>query len=175
MADETLDISKIERPPLEFTFTDSSKAPIKMTYGLEMDIRRLLPDPRTAMQLALYDTFTQDYVVRRCLTNKKKVITDPEELIPFEEVDLDSDEIERLLKWALEHALYFFVKRTTEVGELGVRFRSILPQDQTKPSTNGSEISTSTTPSAGDSESSKDNSTKSSGPSPDEKSSNDSA
>lgn len=118
---------------------------IKMTYGLELDIRRMLPDPVSALQLIRDDVYTQDYIVRRVLTEKNGIVTNPDELVPSDQVDITSDEVENILTWAAEHALYFFVKRTLEMAKLGVRYNQALP----KPSTDGSENSPSTTPSAG--------------------------
>jgi len=121
---------------------------IKMTYGLEMDLRRMLPDPLSALTLIRDDVYTQDYIVRRVLTPAKKIITDPAELVAMEELDVTSEDVENILTWATEHALYFFVKRTVEMAKLGVRYNQALP----KPSTDGSETSATTTPSAGPSE-----------------------
>lgn len=132
-------LKNIDRPPLTFIFKDDAHAPIKMTYGLEMDLRRLLPDPLTAMTLLQNDVYTSDYVVRRCLTDTKKIVTDKDELISEEEIDnIDVDERERLLFWAGEHALYFFAKRTAGIGEMGSKFQALLPA-QPKPSSPGSE------------------------------------
>jgi hypothetical protein len=107
----------------------------KMTYGLEMDIRRLLPDPATALTLIQTDPYTQDYIVRRVLTESNKIINDPADLIAIEEVGIDSDETEMVLMWATEHALYFFVKRTLGMANLGVRYQQALPT----PTKDGSE------------------------------------
>ena len=125
---EGLDLTKLDKPPLIFEFNESGHEPIKMTYGLEMDLRRVLPDPRTAVQLVLYDNFTQDYIIRRCLTAKKQLITDLDDLIPADEVEVTSEEADGLLKWALEHALYFFASRTAGVADLTVRFAEIFPK-----------------------------------------------
>lgn len=140
------EINLPEKPPLTVTVGEVT---YKMTYGLEMDLRRMLPDPATALTTLQADPFTQDYVVRRILTPAKHMIVDLAELIPAEEVELTSDEVEELLGWAAEHALYFFVKRTSALAKLGVRYQEALPQL----SPNGSEDSASTTPSAGPSES----------------------
>lgn len=131
------------RPALSIEI--AGREPIKMTYGLEMDIRRMLPDPLTALQLIRDDPYTQDYIVRRVLTPLKRIVTDPAELVDMEQVDIDSEDVERILTWATEHALYFFVKRTLELAKLGVQYNQALP----KPSSDGSEDSASTTPSAG--------------------------
>jgi len=131
-----------ERPPLTITVGDEV---IKMTYGLEMDIRRMLPDPITALQMVRDDPFTQDYITRRVLTPAKRMIINRDELIDMETLDISSDDVEAVLIWATEHALYFFVKRTLEMAKLGVRYKQALPT----PSTGGSEDSDTTTPSAG--------------------------
>jgi hypothetical protein len=139
------DFTLPERPDLKITVGDQV---IKMTYGLEMDIRRMLPDPATALALIQSDPFTQDYIVRRILTNKKAMITDLDQLISMDEVDIEPDDADRILSWATEHALYFFVKRTVAMAKLGSRYQQALP----KLSTAGSENLVSTTPSAGVSE-----------------------
>lgn len=139
-------VEDFPRPPLTITLSTGQK--VKMTYGLEMDIRRMLPDPASAIQLALNDPFTQDYVIRRCLTNKAAMITDPSELIQEVDSELTVEDTEALIMWAVEHVLYFFTKRTTAMTKLGSRFQVALPNL----SPNGSTNSPSTTPSAGPSE-----------------------
>jgi hypothetical protein len=133
------------RPPLTIEVNGET---IKMTYGLEMDLRRMLPDPLSALTLIRDDVYTQDYLVRRVLTPVKKIVTDPADLISMEEVDITSEDVENILTWATEHALYFFVKRTLELAKLGVQYKQALPTH----STSGSEDSATTTPSAGPSE-----------------------
>lgn len=143
-------IAEMKRPELRFEFPpELDRAPLKMTYGLEMDIRRMLPDPQTAISLLLADPFTQDYIVRRCLTDKKGIITNADELITPDDIDIDSETTEKLLMWAAEHALYFFAKRTAGLANLGVQFEGLI-KDQQPPSSNGSEDLPSKTPSAGD-------------------------
>lgn len=131
-----------ERPPLTIEVNGDV---IKMTYGLEMDLRRLLPDAQTALILLREDVFTQDYLIRRVLTKSNKMLTDPDQLISLDETDLSSDDVERILTWVGEHALYFFVKRIASLAALGVRYNQAPPT----PSSDGSENSASTTPSAG--------------------------
>ena len=100
---------------------------IKMVYGLEMDLRRMLPDPSATLNLIQSDPFTQDYIVRRVLTDKKGMVTDLNDLVNMDDVDLDPEQVEEILTWAAEHALYFFVKRTLQLAELGVRYQRALP------------------------------------------------
>lgn len=133
-----------ERPALAITLSTGER--IKMTYGLEMDLRRMLPDPAIAIQLALNDPFTQDYVVRRCLTKINKMIEDPKtELIAEVNEDLTVDDTEKMVMWAVEHVLYFFAKRAAAMTEMGNRFQVVLPSQSPLGSTN----SPSTTPSVG--------------------------
>lgn len=134
----------MERPPLKLVLEDSRV--IKMTYGHEMDLRRLLPDPTTAMQLVMNDPFTQDYVVRRCLSPVKKMFEDLKEVPEVEDDDQPStDDVERILLWAVSHVLYFFMKRATAMGELAAQYQ----MTPLNPSKTGSESSASTTPSVG--------------------------
>jgi hypothetical protein len=144
---------EVQVPPLELTVTlNGEPATVKMVYGIEMDIRRLLPDPSTAMQLALTDQFTQDYIVRRLLTPNKKMLKEVSELIPEDEIELSTEDVERMIEWTVEHLLYFFAKRTNSIAQLGARFNKSLPNL----SKTGSPSSASETPSVGLSESSKE-------------------
>lgn len=155
-----------EKPDLKITVMDGdTEREIKMSYGLEMDIRRIIPDPATGLQLALSDQFTQDYIIRRCLTDSKKMIVNMEDLIAVEEVGISTEDGDRLIMWALEHQLYFFAKRASDMGSLASKQMITIPQ---LPSSDGSKDSPSTTPSAGPSESSKETSTTSDGDMPDE-------
>ena len=152
------------KPPLTITvLRESGPFEVKMTYGLEMDLRRMLPDPSTAMQLSMVDSETQDYVVRRCLTESKKMIRELDDLIPVEDVDIDTEDADSLILWALEHQLYFFAKRAKGVMTLAARQQTKAPS---LPTIDGSEDSLSKTPSAGPSESSKETSPTSSGDTP---------
>jgi len=141
-----------EAPPLTLELPSAEKT-IKMVYGLEMDLRRILPDPQSAMQLIMNDAFTQDYVVRRCLSDSKKMILSETDLIPYESIEISSEDVERLLAWVMEHSLYFFMKRASGMASLAARYG----MGQLRPSSNGSAASASENPSAGDSTASKAN------------------
>ena len=138
-------------PDLLFRFPDDSeRKPIKMTYGLEMDIRRMLPDPQTATELLMGDPVTQDYILRRCLTDKNKMITDFADLVKEDQFeDLSYEVREAILMWAGSHALYFFAKRTMGLARLGMDLQTMLPHLLPHPLPNGSESSASETPSPG--------------------------
>lgn len=158
---ELPDINKLDKPPLTIKFGDIE---IKMTYGLELDLLRLLPDPSSALQLMMRDPFTQDYIVRRALTNKELMVIDEKEL--SETMPLTSEQVQDLLMWVADHALYSFTKRAIALGTLGARYETALQL----PSLSGSTDSPSTKPSAGPSELTKETSTDSTGPSPEENS-----
>lgn len=145
------ELPEMEAPPLTFKFPDEIDRPsIKMTYGLEMDIRRMLPDPQTAMSLLLGDPVTQDYIIRRCLTDKKKIITDWNDLVGEDQLeDLSPDLRDDILMWAARHSLFFFAKRTRGVANLGVDLQNLLPTLLPQPSPTGSKDSTSSKPSDG--------------------------
>lgn len=118
---------------------------VSMPYAKLMDLCRMLPDPGSTMQLIMNDSVTQDYVVRRVLTPATTVIKNEEDLIKPDEITLDSDEIEQLLTWVVQHILYFFAKRTQGLARVGAEFKQALPSL----SSIGSEDSPSTTPSPG--------------------------
>jgi hypothetical protein len=143
-------LEDIAKPPLTIDLPSVEKT-VKMVYGLEMDIRRLLPDPQSAMQLIMNDPYTQDYIIRRCLTDSKKMVLQQDELISFDDVNIDSEDAEKLLAWVTEHTLYFFVKRATGMANLAAKFG----MGQSKPSTPGSVDSPSPMPSVGPSDASK--------------------
>jgi len=135
----------IQRPPLTVTVKqeDGTEKTIKLTYGLHQDLQRLVPDPASLIETITSDPYTRDYVIRRCLTDSKKIITKPdEELIPAENVQIDDpDEIDKILQWVAGHMLYFFATSAGGLKQLGEIFRAqFAPStDQPDPSTTGSE------------------------------------
>jgi len=141
-------------PPLtiEIKIGEETKT-IKMSYGLEMDIRRVMPEPNEALRAAMLDPFTQDYVIRRCLTEKRAMITNADDLIDIEEMDISTEDTHALMVWAVEHALYFFAKRAADLTGLTAQYGlEKKTSDQPPPLTDGSEASPSPTQSAGPSE-----------------------
>lgn len=137
------DEEKMTPPPKRLEL--SNERVLRMPYAMLMDINRMLPDPATAINLMVNDPVTQDYVVRRLLTPLDKPVKSMEDLIPSEEVDLDIDDVEKALTWAMQHVLYFFAKRTDGLRRVGQEYQLALPT----PSSSGSETSASTAPSAG--------------------------
>lgn len=149
MSDKTdivAEVKELPRPPLRLRINDDKD--VKMTYGLLMDLQRLLPDAPSAMAHIMTDPYTQDYVVRRVLTDSKGAVTKEDELIPVEDVDLTPEKIEEILSWVVQHILSFFAQRAGSLTLLGEQFKTALPNLFSA----GSENSASTTPSAGPSE-----------------------
>lgn len=136
-----------ERPPLTITLGEKT---YKMTYGLQMDIHRLVPDPTQVISLMTTDPYLRDYIIRRVLTDSPKMIQDDDDLIPAEEVDLSSDEIVEILDWVGGHVLSFFLQSAQAAANLGRKYQDQL--GQLMPTSGGSEASPSPTPSAGPSE-----------------------
>lgn len=140
------DIETLEAPPLTLQVTDEYRA--KMSYGLLMDLQRLLPDATQAMALIMADPYTQDYVVRRVMTPDKATITDSEKLVKSETLELDPEQVATILDWVVKHILHFFAQRAANLAKAGAQFKTALPSLFTS----GSPTSASETPSAGPSE-----------------------
>lgn len=140
------DLTPVPRPELHLILPNM--APVKMSYGLLMDLQRLLPNPQAALELAMTDPYTQDYVVRRVMTPTNATITKMEDLIGAEQITLEPEQIENLLTWVVEHVLHFFVQRASKLAKAGENFKTHLPSLFTL----GSEDSPLKTPSAGPSE-----------------------
>lgn len=101
----------LERPPLKLTIKndDGEEQTIKMSYGLFQDLQRLVPDAGAIVDTIAADPNTRDYMVRRCLTDSKKIITDWDLLIQAEDINVsDPDVINEILQWITGHLLYFF-------------------------------------------------------------------
>lgn len=83
---------------------------IKMSYGLMMDLQRVIPDAENAVTYVLTDSFVRDYIMRRVLTDSKGTVASEADLIKPEDIDLDMEDIAKVLDWAVAHILSFFVK-----------------------------------------------------------------
>lgn len=142
----------MQRPDLkiEICVGEDSRS-IRWTYGLSQDIQRLVPDFGAAVSDIVGDPNVRDYIVRRCLTDKKGVVKSEDELVDFEEIDeLDPEEVVKLLEWVGAHLLYFFASSAANMRRQAAEFSSEL--GLSSPSTSGSADSASTTPSAGPSD-----------------------
>lgn len=133
----------IQRPPLSETvkLEDGSEKTIKLSYGLFQDLQRTIPEPSVLIDVITADPFTRDYILRRCLTDTKKLITNPdEELISAEDCGLDDpDEMDKLLKWVAGHMLYFFATSAGGLKQLGELFKEMNAVTPSAPSMSGSQ------------------------------------
>lgn len=132
---------KLVRPPLKITVKlDEGEHTVHMTYGLFSDMQRVCPDPGVVLEAGLTDPFARDYLIRRCMTESKKMISDEKELIAPEDMNLsDPDEIEKLLAWVTGHLLYFFARSAKGLADLGQKFKSQMEKTPVAPSKTGSE------------------------------------
>jgi hypothetical protein len=135
-------MSELKRPDLKIALVgeDGETVEVKMTYGLFNDLQRTVPDAGNIVSIISSDPFTRDYLLRRCLTPVRKIITDDSELIPAEDVTIDNpDEIDKLMQWVAGHLLYFFATSAGGLRQLGEAFKGKLQlPDQPAPSSNGS-------------------------------------
>jgi hypothetical protein len=128
---------------------------IKWTYGMSLDIQRLIPDFDNAFNVTINDPNTRDYLLRRLLTEKRGSVEKDEELVDVEVLDeADPDDILRVLDWATGHLLYFFGSSVDNFRLRAKEYNDLLAP--AIPSMNGSEDSASPTPSAGPGEPSKE-------------------
>jgi hypothetical protein len=118
----------MKRPDLTFTAGDQE---IRWTYGLQLDLQRLVPDTENVIAAIMGDTYVRDYLVRRALTPLKKSVLDEAELITAEEIDLDPDQVLELLEWISGHLLHFFAKSVTNLMAQGAEFKESLPKAPT--------------------------------------------
>ena len=151
----------LTRPPLKKKFGTFE---IKLTYGLQLDLQRMIPDPTEVMNLLINDPYLRDWIIRRVLTDKASSVTEEAQLISYEEITLDPDEILDLLDWVSGHLMYFFGKSAAKATRLGEQYKDQLAQ--LIPSSIGSTDSLSLTESAGPSDASKETSTSSTGDTP---------
>lgn len=135
----------LERPPLtlDVKLESGDDHKIKLSYGLFQDLQRLIPDPASIVDTVTSDPYTRDYVIRRCMTPLKKMVTKiDEELIPAEEMPIDDpDELDKILQWVVGHMLYFFATSAGGLKQLGEVFQDNLSLTTVPPapSTAGSE------------------------------------
>lgn len=131
----------LQRPSLTHTvkLENDAEKTVKMSYGLFQDLQRLVPDAAMLVDTIAADPNTRDYLIRRCLTDTKKFVTNWDDLADAETLGLDDpDEINGLLQWVTGHLLYFFGISAGGLKQLSALLAQKL-SDQPAPSTPGSE------------------------------------
>lgn len=137
-----------KRPALsvDIKLDEGDKKTIKMSYGLQMDIQRMIPDASSIIEVMTADPVTRDFVIRRCFTESTRTVDKIEEFVSDIPVS-DPDEIEKLLTWVSDHLFYFFTQSARSMMTLGEKYKSAMPTEKTQdppaPSTSGSEVSAS--------------------------------
>jgi hypothetical protein len=87
------------------------------------------------MAIVLGGADARDYIIRRCLTDKKGSVTEANELVSIEDVELDPDAVLGLINWVSAHLLSFFLTSAKNLAEQTAAFKAALPS---MPSTAGS-------------------------------------
>lgn len=147
-------MSQLERPPLthDVKLEDDEIHTIKMSYGLQTDLQRLVPDVSAVIDSVTSNPEVRDYLVRRAMTPATKMISDEKDLVADPRIS-DPDEVLKLLEWISGHLLYFFAKSARSLASLGTSFKAEMKTAaQQVPSSDGSESSASPTPTAGPSD-----------------------
>lgn len=132
---------QLERPPLKINVSLSEgEHTVHMSYGLFSDLQRMCPSADQLLEVGLSDAWARDYIIRRCMTDSKKMITDEKDLIQAEDMKLDDPvQIEKLLTWVTGHLLYFFVTSAAGLKKMGEKFQSQIKTTPAAPSKSGSE------------------------------------
>lgn len=139
----------MQRPDLtvEYKLGDETRK-VKWTYGLSNDIQRLVPTMEESIPTFMSRPDIRDYILRRCLTEKKGFVKDEDELVSAEVIDeIDPAEVLKILDWVLGHLMYFFATSAESTHRRATEFKTAL--EQFNPSTSGSQNSASQTPVAG--------------------------
>jgi hypothetical protein len=112
-----------KRPPLEFS---TGSYTVKWTYGLQMDIQRLLPDTSQLISMLTSDIYLRDFVIRRALTPLKGSITEEKDLIAAEDIELDPEQLLDLLDFVSSHLNYFFTMSARKAAQIGADYQNEL-------------------------------------------------
>lgn len=145
----------MERPNLtiEYKLGDEEKS-VKWSYGLSTDIQRLIPSIDDAISHFQFRPEIRDYVLRRCLTDKKGFVKEEKDLIDADVIDeIEPDAVLEILDWVQGHLLFFFGSSAASTHRRAQELKEVL--GRLNHSTTGSPASPSTTPAAGPSEPSK--------------------
>jgi hypothetical protein len=142
----------MKRPDLtiEYKLGDETKA-IRWSYGLSTDIQRLVPGIDDAISHFQFRPEIRDYVLRRCLTEKKGFVKEEKDLIDADVIDeIEPDAVLAILDWVQGHLCFFFGSSAESTHRRAQELKEVL--GRLNPSTTGSPVSPSGTLAAGPSE-----------------------
>lgn len=80
-----------------------------MSYGLLNELTKLVGSPEVAPSITIDEDLRAD-VLKACLAERKASGKIVKELEDVEDIDASIEDIEKLLDWATEHVLSFFVR-----------------------------------------------------------------
>lgn len=142
----------MNRPDLKIAvMVGETSREVKWTYGLSTDIQRLVPTVDAALSHLQFRPEIRDYVLRRCLTDRKGFVMDESALTGAEEIDqIEPEAVLKVLDWVQGHLLYFFGTSAESTHTRATALKDVL--GRLNLSTPGSPDSVSMTPVAGPSE-----------------------
>lgn len=134
MAENTLDITLNGEP-----------ASLFMSFGLLDKVVNLLGQTSSLVTGAI-DPLLRGEILKACLKKRGKTGVIVGEVI-LDDIEIAAEDALKVIKWASEHAISFFIQAAEQSKALGQKFEE--PIQTLQPSTTGSPVSASSTPSAG--------------------------
>lgn len=124
---------------------DGREVTLMMTFGLLDRLVGLMGPAQDLATVGLEDTL-RGRIIREVLSKRGRAgVLEGE--VDLDALDLGVDDAMRIVDWAVEHALDFFLRRLEAAARLGERYQA--PRASWTSSSAGSPTSASPTPSAG--------------------------
>lgn len=93
---------------LSITFEGSDRE-ILMSYGLLNELAKIVGSPEIAPSIAIDENLREE-VLAACLAERKASGKVTKKIDDMDDLELSIEDAERLLDWATEHVLSFFVR-----------------------------------------------------------------
>lgn len=100
---------------------------IAMSYGLFNEVMKAIPNPQAIDQLLVSDPYLRDYIIRRVLTDKRKIESEDDLIDPFD-LDIDLDVLDDLLGWVADHIMGFWLRSGKQTAAILERYRPTVTQ-----------------------------------------------
>lgn len=113
-----------------------------MSYGLLNELAKIVGSPEIAPSISI-DERLREEVLGACLATRKPSGKVTKKVEDLDDLDLSIDDVERLLDWATEHVLSFFVRSLGKMVKRVEANRDVL--EGLKSSLDGLEASASAT------------------------------